>query len=77
MSGPVDPLRCSCRGYKYEKYIVLSNLKCEDLSKSKMPKLRFIVQNKWWYNPKGQVRVIDITRKGVRTPLPCGQDSSM
>lgn len=38
-------------GRKYDKYIYLSNLKCEDLSKSK---LRFIVQNKWWYNPEGK-----------------------
>lgn len=34
---------------------MLSNLKCKDLEKVE---LRFIVQNKWWYNPHGKVRAI-------------------
>jgi hypothetical protein len=36
-------------GHKYDKFIKLYNLKCKEL-----PKLRFIVQNKWWYNPYGK-----------------------
>jgi hypothetical protein len=43
------------RGYKYEKEIKLYNLKCK-----KLPKLRFIVQNKWWFNPHGKVHAVDV-----------------
>ena len=38
-----------------KKKIVLSGLKCEDLKNGDV-ELRFIVQNKWWYNSKGKVR---------------------
>jgi hypothetical protein len=36
-----------------KKKIVLSGLKCEDLKNGDV-ELRFIVQNKWWYNSKGR-----------------------
>lgn len=39
------------KGYSYDKKIVLSKLKCKDLEKVE---LRFIVQNKWWFNPHGK-----------------------
>jgi hypothetical protein len=40
------------KGYSYDKKIVLSGLKCKDLSEK--VELRFVVQNKWWYNPHGK-----------------------
>lgn len=36
-----------------KKKIVLSGLKCEDLKNGDV-ELRFIVQNKWWYNSEGK-----------------------
>jgi hypothetical protein len=55
-SQPSAPVDCTCRGYSYDKKIVLSKLKCKDLEKVE---LRFIVQNKWWFNPHGKVRAIN------------------
>jgi hypothetical protein len=39
-----------CRGWKYDDTILLSNLDCTSL-----PMLRFIVQDKWWFNKDGKV----------------------
>jgi hypothetical protein len=46
--------------HRGDKKIVLAGLECKDLSNPLQPvELRFIVQNKWWYNPMGKVRAVD------------------
>ena len=64
---------CTCSGHKYDKFIKLYNLKCKEL-----PKLRFIVQNKWWYNPYGKVRAFDTNTTGtLLSAMHTGQQSWM
>ena len=59
-------LHSTHRGKAYADEIVLPKLECKELKKNKV-ELRFIVQDKWWYNPSGKVCGIIADTTGMRS----------